>query len=146
MARRNRQVGKNSSTTTGKTPSAKHLYTMLYNPSDNVLSLPPIINGRKSLIQLHTRYVFVEWTGTNMTKVKTVLDIVVTMFCEYCCQPFAVEGVDIKYADCSGSAGGGMVTPHLSRRTCDATMADNRHSGHASRCLRALQSHGAQAP
>jgi len=111
-------------------PSAKHLkpytdiiydspvYPVLYDAEDRVLSLPPIINSRHSRIQLSTTDVLIECTGTDITKVNIVLDTVVTMFSEYCATPFTVEPMDVKYE----STGETLVTPLLSRRTCDATI------------------------
>eukprot|EP01038_Epipyxis_sp_PR26KG_P009765 gene9765-13136_t len=116
-------------------PSAKHLkpYTdIIYNSpvypvvSDNngvVLSLPPIINSKHSRIQMHTHNVFIECTATDITKANIVLDTMVTMFSEYCQEPFVVEPVRVVY-ESSGSEeiipGNTQVTPLLSSRSCDA--------------------------
>ena len=73
-------------------PSAKHLkpftdiiydspvYPVIHDSTGLVLSLPPIINGKHSRIQLHTKNVFIECTGTDITKANIVLDTVVAMF------------------------------------------------------------------
>lgn len=112
-------------------PSVKHLkpytdiiynslvYPVIYDSNDVVLSLPPIINGKHSRIQLHTKNVFIECTGTDLTKANIVLDTVVTMFSEYCEQPFSVELVDVVYSDSTNHA-----TPLLSDRYCDAKVSD----------------------
>lgn len=62
-------------------PSAKHLkpytdiiyaspaYPVIYDARDTVLSLPPIINSKHSAIRLATRNIFIECTGTDLTKV-----------------------------------------------------------------------------
>ena len=88
-----------------ETPSAKHLkpytdiiydspvYPVIYDSAGTVLSLPPIINGRHSRIQMHTTNVFIECTGTDLTKANIVLDTVVTMFSQYCAEPFTAEEV-----------------------------------------------------
>ena len=88
-------------------PSGKHLkpytdiiydspvYPIIYDSNDVVLSLPPIINSKHSRIQLHTTNVFIECTGTDLTKANIVLDTVVTMFSEYCTDPFSVETVEV---------------------------------------------------
>lgn len=112
-------------------PAVKHLkpytdiiydspvYPVIYDNQNRVLSLPPIINGRHSRIQLHTKNVFIECTGTDLTKVNIVLDTVVTMFAEYCSEPFTVESVEVLYP-----SGEKQVTPLLSARSCEAKVSD----------------------
>ncbi|XP_013910581.1 PREDICTED: phenylalanine--tRNA ligase beta subunit [Thamnophis sirtalis] len=73
------------------------LYPVIYDSNGVVLSMPPIINGEHSKISLNTRNVFIECTATDLTKAKTVLDILVTMFSEYCNKPFTVEAVEVTY-------------------------------------------------
>lgn len=113
-------------------PSAKHLkpytdiiydspvYPVIHDATGQVLSLPPIINGKHSRIQLHTTNVFIECTGIDLTKANIVLDTVVTMFSEYCTEPFTVEPVEVIYE----STGKSAVTPLLSQRTCDARVSE----------------------
>jgi phenylalanyl-tRNA synthetase beta chain len=62
-----------------------------------VCSLPPIINGEHSKISLSTRNVFIECTATDLHKAEQVLDVVVTMFSEYCENKFEVEAVEVTY-------------------------------------------------
>uniref|UniRef100_A0A8C9MHG0 phenylalanine--tRNA ligase n=1 Tax=Serinus canaria TaxID=9135 RepID=A0A8C9MHG0_SERCA len=62
----------------------KPRYPVIYDSNGLVLSMPPIINGDHTKITLNTRNVFIECTGTDITKAKIVLDIIVTMFSEYC--------------------------------------------------------------
>lgn len=125
------------------------LYPVITDANDTVLSLPPIINSKHSRIQLHTRNVFIECTATDLTKANIVLDTVVTMFSEHCAAPFTVEEVEVVYevpppsqqfADSSevsaealttlGLSQGDVratvsqVTPLLSKRHCDATLAE----------------------
>lgn len=112
--------------------SAKHLkpytdiiydspvYPVIYDNAGVVLSLPPIINGKHSRIQMHTKNVFIECTATDLTKANIVLDTVVTMFAEYCAQPFTTESVEIIYEE----SGQKLVSPLLSHRTCDAPLKD----------------------
>lgn len=95
------------------------VYPVIYDNAGRVLSLPPIINGYHSRIQLHTKNVFIECTGTDLTKANIVLDTVVTMFSEYCEQPFTAEQVEIIYSD-----GRRETTPLLSQRTCDAKISE----------------------
>ena len=95
------------------------VYPVIYDSEGRVLSMPPIINGRHSRIQLSTENVFIECTGTDLTKVNIVLDTVVTMFSEYCAEKFTVEEVEVTYSD-----GAKKVTPLLSRRECKAKVSD----------------------
>ncbi|GMH97782.1 hypothetical protein TrST_g12655 [Triparma strigata] len=106
-------------------PSCKHLkpyvpiikdeplYPVIYDQKGTVLSLPPIINGRHSRIQLTTTNVFIECTATDLTKANIVLDTVVAMFSEHCAQPFTVEPVDVVYEE----TGEIQTTPILFSRT-----------------------------
>ncbi len=48
-----------------------------------------------SQITLDTRDVFIECTATDLTKANIVLNMVVTMFSEYCTVPFQVEPVEV---------------------------------------------------
>uniref|UniRef100_A0A803V7I0 Phenylalanine--tRNA ligase beta subunit n=1 Tax=Ficedula albicollis TaxID=59894 RepID=A0A803V7I0_FICAL len=75
----------------------KPRYPVIYDSNGVVLSMPPIINGDHTKITLNTRNVFIECTGTDITKAKIVLDVIVTMFSEYCEKPFTVEAVEVVY-------------------------------------------------
>ncbi|KAM9853054.1 phenylalanine--tRNA ligase beta subunit [Aulostomus maculatus] len=77
----------------------KPVYPVIYDSNGIVLSMPPIINGDHSKISLKTRNVFIECTATDLTKAKIVLDMMVTMFSEYCSQPFTVEEAEVVYPD-----------------------------------------------
>ncbi|XP_067102292.1 phenylalanine--tRNA ligase beta subunit [Osmerus mordax] len=77
----------------------KPVYPVIYDSNGVVLSMPPIINGDHSKISLNTKNVFIECTATDLTKAKIVLDMVVTMFSEYCAEPFTVEEAEVVYAD-----------------------------------------------
>ena len=57
--------------------------------------MPPIINGDHSKITLDTKNVFIECTGTDLTKTKIVLDTLVSMFSVYCSEPFAIESAEV---------------------------------------------------
>ena len=111
-------------------PTVKHLkpyadliydspvYPVLYDSNGIVLSVPPVINGKHSRIQLHTKNVFIECTATDLTKANIVLDTVVTMFSEYAALPFTVEAVEVIYESTNKSD----ITPLLSHRNCDASV------------------------
>ncbi|XP_026134556.1 phenylalanine--tRNA ligase beta subunit-like [Carassius auratus] len=88
------------------------LYPVIYDSNGVVLSMPPIINGDHSKISLNTKNIFIECTATDLTKAKTTLDMVVTMFSEYCEEPFTVEEAEVVYPD-----GRLCVYPELAYRT-----------------------------
>uniref|UniRef100_A0A286XI98 Phenylalanine--tRNA ligase beta subunit n=1 Tax=Cavia porcellus TaxID=10141 RepID=A0A286XI98_CAVPO len=75
----------------------KSLYPVIYDSNGVVLSMPPIINGNHSKITVNTRNIFIECTGTDFTKAKIVLDIIVTMFSEYCENQFTVEATEVVF-------------------------------------------------
>jgi len=50
--------------------------------------MPPIINSEHSKITLNTKNVFIECTATDQTKLDIVVNMVATMFAEYCAEPF----------------------------------------------------------
>lgn len=74
-------------------------YPVIYDSKNTVLSLPPIINGDHSKITLATKNVFIECTATDRTKALVVLDIMTTMFSQYCAEQFTIEPVDVIYPD-----------------------------------------------
>ncbi|XP_052472459.1 phenylalanine--tRNA ligase beta subunit [Carassius gibelio] len=88
------------------------LYPVIYDSNGVVLSMPPIINGDHSKISLNTKNIFIECTATDLTKAKTTLDMVVTMFSEYCEERFTVEEAEVVYPD-----GRLCVYPELAYRT-----------------------------
>ena len=67
------------------------VYPVIRDSKGVVLSMPPIINGDHSKISLKTKNIFIECTGTDLTKTKVVLDTLVTMFSQHCKVPFRVE-------------------------------------------------------
>nr|CAD2186056.1 unnamed protein product [Meloidogyne enterolobii] len=73
----------------------KPLYPVIYDSQGIVCSLPPIINSDHSKITLNTKNIFIEATGTDLKKLEIVLDTVVTIFSQYCKEPFLVEPVEI---------------------------------------------------
>lgn len=75
------------------------VFPVIYDHNRTVLSLPPIINGAHSAINLKTKNVFIECTATDLTKAKIVLNTMVTMFSMYCERKFEVEPVEVIYPD-----------------------------------------------
>lgn len=71
------------------------VFPVIYDSKRTVLSLPPIINGAHSAITLKTKNVFIECTGTDLTKAKIVLNTMVTIFSMYCETKFEVEPVEV---------------------------------------------------
>ena len=84
------------------------LHPVILDAKGVVLSLPPIINGAHSRLQLHTRNVLIEMTGTDYTKLAISLNTLVAMFSQYAAQPFHVE--QVRVVDAAGRA---AVTPQL---------------------------------
>ena len=84
------------------------VYPVIYDANRVVLSMPPIINGDHSKITLATRNVFIECTATDLTKAKIVLDMMVTMFSQYCDKPFTIEEAVVKNVDGSTAVYPGM--------------------------------------
>ncbi len=64
------------------------VYPIIYDAKDRVLSMPPIINSNHSKITLNTTNVFIDVTATDQTKLDIVVNMVATMFSEYCAEPF----------------------------------------------------------
>lgn len=50
--------------------------------------MPPIINSDHSKITLSTKNIFIDLTATDETKLGMVVNIIATMFSEYCLEPF----------------------------------------------------------
>lgn len=71
------------------------MYPIIYDAEDRVLSMPPIINSEHSKITLNTQNVFIDVTATDMTKLNIVVNIVATMFSEYCAVPYTYVVLDL---------------------------------------------------
>ncbi|KAK7061843.1 phenylalanine--tRNA ligase beta subunit [Favolaschia claudopus] len=87
------------------------VYPIIYDAQDRVLSMPPIINSEHSKITLNTRNVFIDVTATDLTKLDIVVNMVATMFSEYCAEPFTIEPVKVISPD-----GQYRITPDVSGR------------------------------
>ncbi|KAG4426237.1 hypothetical protein IFR04_000703 [Cadophora malorum] len=94
----------------------KPVYPVIYDSQRIVCSMPPIINGDHSKITLNTTNVFIEMTGTDRTKLEIVNNIIVSMFSQYCSEPFTIEPVKI----ISEHNNETRQTPDLSPRTAEA--------------------------
>jgi len=92
--------------------SSSPVHPVITDSAGTVLSLPPIINGEHSKITVDTKNILFEVTATDLTKAGMVLDTLVTMFSQYCSQPFSVEPVVTELPD-----GSSLVYPKLPYRT-----------------------------
>ncbi|KAL4267871.1 phenylalanyl-tRNA synthetase beta subunit family protein [Pleurotus pulmonarius] len=91
------------------------VYPIIYDAEDRVLSMPPIINSNHSKITLNTTNVFIDVTATDQTKLDIVVNMVATMFSEYCAEPFTIEPVKVVFPD-----GQTRITPDISTRVMSA--------------------------
>lgn len=96
------------------------VYPVITDSSGTVLSLPPIINGKHSRIQMHTRNIFIECTATDITKANIVLDTIVAMFSEHCGEKFSYEECEVTYE----ATGEVHPTPRMSERRCEAKASE----------------------
>lgn len=71
------------------------VYPVIYDRDRTVLSLPPVINGSVSKVSVGTKNILIDVTGTDKTRVATVLDVIVTSFSVYCATKYHVERVKI---------------------------------------------------
>ncbi|EGT52316.1 hypothetical protein CAEBREN_24660 [Caenorhabditis brenneri] len=93
------------------------VYPVIYDKNGVVCSMPPIINGEHSKISLKTKNVFIEATATDKQKAFVVLDTIVTLFSQYCKNPFTVEQVEVVYEE----TGAKELYPLLSYREMTVT-------------------------
>ena len=93
------------------------VYPIIYDKNRTVLSMPPIINSNHSKITLNTRNVFIDITATDKTKLEIVNHALVSMFSQYCEEPFTVEPVKIL----SPHNGESRETPDLTPRSTQAS-------------------------
>jgi phenylalanyl-tRNA synthetase beta chain len=95
------------------------VYPVIYDANKVVCSLPPIINGDHSKINLNTKDILIECTATDQTKLEIVINIMVAMFSQYAAEPFTIEPVEIisEHNGCS------RTTPNVKAREHDAEIA-----------------------
>lgn len=88
-----------------------------------VCSVPPLINSEHSKVTLDTKDVFIEITATDRTKCSIVTNILVSLFSQYCSQPYTVEPVLVQYATGHSLLGGkSFRCPNLSDYTLETTV------------------------
>lgn len=93
------------------------VYPIIYDKNRTVLSMPPIINSNHSKITLDTTNVFIDVTATDKTKLEIVTHIIVSMFSQYCEDPFTIEPVKI-ISDHNGET---RESPNLTPRPSQAS-------------------------
>ena len=86
-------------------------FPVVFDSVKTILSWPPIINSEHSKLKLTTKNVLIECTATDLTKAHIVLNVLVTMFSQYCRKPFTIEPVKIIYPN-----GQIMLSPELDER------------------------------
>ncbi|WVO19858.1 phenylalanine-tRNA ligase, beta subunit [Cryptococcus decagattii] len=92
-------------------------YPIIYDSKDRVLSMPPIINSQRSkIVPGKTTNIFIDTTATDKTKLDIVINMVCTMFAEYCRVPFHIEPVRVHMPD-----GTSHITPPLEPRATTAS-------------------------
>jgi len=89
----------------------KERYPVVLDATNEVMSLPPIINGSKSMMSKDTRNVFLEVTATDETKCEIVLQTVACLFSMYATPRFEIEQVEVV----SGKTT--RITPPVAYRT-----------------------------
>lgn len=62
--------------------------------------MPPIINSQHTKITLDTKNVFIDLTATDKTKLGIVTNIMVSMFSQYCKDPFTYVWLAADAASC----------------------------------------------
>jgi len=92
------------------------VFPVIRDANGVVLSIPPIINGKHSMITTNTKNVFIEVTGLDETRASIVLDVMCTMFSEYCATPFTVEKVEVRGPSQT------VLTPSWETRTVEVTL------------------------
>ena len=95
------------------------VYPIIYDANRQVLSMPPIINSNHSKITLDTTNVFIDITAVDKTKLEIVNHMIVSMFSEYCEEPFSIEPVEIISPHNKES----RQTPDLSPRSTQAEVS-----------------------
>ncbi|CAF3482917.1 unnamed protein product [Adineta steineri] len=88
------------------------VYPIIYDSNNVVLSLPPIINGDHSKMSVNTKNIFIECTAVDLHKANVVLNIMLTMFAQYCSKPFEIEPVEVEQVD-----GTVILYPNLNDRS-----------------------------
>jgi phenylalanyl-tRNA synthetase beta chain len=76
-------------------------YPLIVDSKNNVLSFPPIINGRLTEITPYTNEIFIDVTGTDRKAINIALNIVTTALAERSSQIFNTTVIDEKNQFCT---------------------------------------------
>lgn len=68
-------------------------YPLIMDSEDNILSMPPIINGELTKLTIETKNLFVDVTGTDQLAVERTLNIIATSFAEAGAQIQTMENI-----------------------------------------------------
>ncbi|BDZ71620.1 hypothetical protein GCM10025861_21370 [Methanobacterium petrolearium] len=68
-------------------------YPLIMDSEDNILSMPPIINGELTKLTVDTKNLFVDVTGTDQQAVERTLNIIATSFAEAGAQIQTMENI-----------------------------------------------------
>ncbi len=68
-------------------------YPIIMDSEDNILSMPPIINGELTKLTVDTKNLFVDVTGTDQQAVERTLNIIATSFAESGAQIQTMENI-----------------------------------------------------
>lgn len=68
-------------------------YPLIMDSGDNILSMPPIINGELTKLTVDTKNLFVDVTGTDKQAVERTLNIIATSFAESGAQIQTMENI-----------------------------------------------------
>eukprot|EP01095_Lingulamoeba_sp_RSL-Kostka_P017515 TRINITY_DN9144_c0_g1_i1.p1 TRINITY_DN9144_c0_g1~~TRINITY_DN9144_c0_g1_i1.p1 ORF type:complete len:605 (+),score=218.13 TRINITY_DN9144_c0_g1_i1:55-1869(+) len=93
------------------------VYPVIYDSNNVVLSLPPILNGEHSKIQLSTKNIFIEITALDHTKANVVLNTICAAFSLYTQDKFTCEIVEVV------KGGESKFYPNMSNRTQKAEVS-----------------------
>ncbi len=91
----------------------KDRYPIILDKNENVLSFPPIINGVLTEITSNTKNIFIDITGTDLSVLKGVLNILVTAFAD---RGADIHTVKIVYPDQT------TITPELKYEKINVSM------------------------
>ncbi|MES1905186.1 MAG: hypothetical protein MHPSP_001829 [Paramarteilia canceri] len=72
-------------------------FPYVLDKNGNVLSLPPIINSSLSQIDINTKNILIEVTGTDLQRVEIVFKCIVANYSQYCRNQFSVTQIPVVY-------------------------------------------------
>lgn len=98
---------------------------VIVDSNGTVLSLPPLINGNHSKMDMQTENIFIECTAKDVTKASIVLNTLIAMFSEYCDDRFTAEVVEVEYEkDSIFPEGKSLTYPDFTEKQLDCSVLD----------------------